>query len=217
MIPMSLHSAVADNSRPIVLASRSPRRRDLLQQMNIDFVVDPADIDETPHPGESPVDYVVRLSREKAATVAQRHRTGDGNNHDGNNHDGNGRDVVVLAADTTVDVDGEIFGQPVDIDDAVRMLRRLSGRTHRVHTAVTAMAVDGATATECVTSLVTFHPLLPNTIEWYVGTGEPMGKAGAYAVQGLGSTLVAAVRGSLTNVVGLPVAQTARLLGAVRR
>ena len=201
MIPTLLLSAVADNSRPIVLASRSPRRRDLLQQMNIDFVVDPADVDETPRPGEKPTDYVERLSREKAETVAQRHRT---------------EHVVVLAADTTVDVDGEIFGQPVDVDDAVRMLRRLSGRTHRVHTAVTVMSGGGA-ATECVTSLVTFHPLLPNTIEWYVGTGEPMGKAGAYAVQGLGSALVAAVRGSLTNVVGLPVAQTARLLGGVSR
>lgn len=201
MIPTLLLSAVADKSRPIVLASRSPRRRDLLQQMNIDFVVDPADVDETPRPGEKPTDYVERLSREKAETVAQRHRT---------------EHVVVLAADTTVDVDGEIFGQPVDVDDAVRMLRRLSGRTHRVHTAVTVMSGGGA-ATECVTSLVTFHPLLPNTIEWYVGTGEPMGKAGAYAVQGLGSALVAAVRGSLTNVVGLPVAQTARLLGGVSR
>ena len=200
MIPTLLLSAVADNSRPIVLASRSPRRRDLLQQMNIDFVVDPADVDETPRPGEKPTDYVERLSREKAETVAQRHRT---------------EHVVVLAADTTVDVDGEIFGQPVDVDDAVRMLRRLSGRTHRVHTAVTVMSGGGTAVTECVTSLVTFHPLLPNTIEWYVGTGEPMGKAGAYAVQGLGSALVAAVRGSLTNVVGLPVAQTARLLGGV--
>ena len=166
--------------------------------MGMTFSVDPADIDETPHARENPIDYVSRLSRDKAAAVAQRHSSAS---------------VIVLAADTTVDVDGEIFGQPIDDADAARMLRRLSGRTHRVHTAVTVCDSDGVMSTECVTSLVTFHPLPPNTIEWYVGTGEPMGKAGAYAVQGLGSALVAGVRGSLTNVIGLPVAQTARLLG----
>lgn len=184
----------------VVLASRSPRRLDLLAQLGVAPEVVPADIDESPHAGESPVDMVRRLAMSKARAVAERL--------------GDERTGVVLAADTTVDLDGENFGQPVDEADAARMLRRLSGRTHRVHTAV-AVVRPGSDApeVEVVTSLVTFQPLNDHVVEWYVGTGEPIGKAGAYAVQGLGGTLVASVKGSWSNVVGLPLTETARLLG----
>lgn len=182
----------------LVLASRSPRRVELLTQLGITPVVVPADIDESPLEGESPVDMVRRLAITKAVAVAE--RTG-------------GTDSV-LAADTTVDLDGTSLGQPVDDADAAGMLRRLSGRTHRVHTAVAVVTPgSGDPAVEVVTSLVTFQPLNDHVVEWYVATGEPRGKAGSYAVQGLGATLVASVRGSWSNVVGLPLTETARLLG----
>lgn len=185
----------------IVLASRSPRRIELLGRLGVACHVVPADIDETPLPGETAQEMVLRLSIGKATVVAERHR-----------------DSTVLAADTTVEIDDEILGQPVDDADAARMLRRLSGRTHRVHTAVAVIDPAGpAPRTATVTSLVAFHPLTDAALEWYVATGEPRGKAGAYAVQGLGASLVASVRGSMSNVIGLPVAETARLLGLDQR
>ena len=145
-----------------MLASGSARRRELLAQLGLAFDVVSPDIDETPLPGERPLDLVRRLAVGKARAVE-----GD----------------VVLAADTIVEVDGEIFGQPVDADDARRMLRRLSGRTHRVHSGV-ALRADGQEAVETVTTYVTFVPLTPGALEWYLGTGEPFGKAGAYGIQG---------------------------------
>jgi len=117
----------------------------------------------------------------------------------------------VLAGDTIVEVDGEIFGQPVDADDARRMLGRLSGRTHRVHSGV-ALRANGQEAVETVTTYVTFVPLTPGALEWYVDTGEPFGKAGAYAIQGSGGIFVERVRGSVSNVVGLPLTTVAALL-----
>lgn len=117
----------------------------------------------------------------------------------------------MLAGDTIVEVDGEIFGQPVDADDARRMLGRLSGRTHRVHSGV-ALRANGQEAVETVTTYVTFVPLTPGALEWYVGTGEPFGKAGAYAIQGSGGIFVERVRGSVSNVVGLPLTTVAALL-----
>jgi len=180
----------------LVLASRSPRRHHLLAQLGITPQVMPADIDESPLANEQALDYVQRVARTKAVTVAERV----------------GADHTVLAADTTVDLDGKILGQPLDHDDSRRMLRLLSGRTHRVHTCV-AVAKGGEVMSQVVTSLVTFQPLLPSTIEWYIGTGEPVGKAGSYAVQGLGSALVSRVAGSMSNVVGLPLRETAQLLG----
>ncbi len=117
----------------------------------------------------------------------------------------------MLGADTIVEIDGEPLGQPVDADDARRMLRRLSGRTHRVHTGV-ALRAAGAEAVETVTTLVTLVPLTPAMLEWYLGTGEPFGKAGAYAIQGAGGVLVEGVRGSVSNVVGLPLATVASML-----
>ena len=174
----------------LVLASGSPRRRELLAQLGLAFAVVAPDVDEAPQPGERPVALVRRLALAKAVAV-------DGD--------------PVLAADTTVEVDGEILGKPVDADDARRMLRRLSGRAHKVHTGV-AVRESAAVAVEVVTTIVTFVPLQPAVIDWYIGTGEPLDKAGAYAIQGAGGVFVEAVRGSVSNVVGLPLTTVARLL-----
>lgn len=180
----------------VVLASRSPRRIELIAQLGITADVVPADIDETPLTGEEPAQYVKRLASSKARAVQERLAT----------------DALVLGADTTVDLDGVIFGQPVDETEARRMLKALSARTHRVHTGV---AVIGPERSESlvVTSMVTFEPVTDALLDWYIGTGEWQGKAGAYAVQGLGGTLVEGVRGSLSNVIGLPLRETAQLLG----
>lgn len=180
----------------LVLASRSPRRIDLVSQLGLTAQVVPADIDETPLHHENPVAYVERLARAKANAVFAR--------VDGAS--------TVLAADTTVDLDGQIFGQPIDDADARRMLKSLSGRTHRVHTAVAVVRSDGESAT-VVTSLVTFVPITDALLDWYMGTGESVGKAGSYAIQGHGAVLVETVRGSTSNVVGLPLRETAALLG----
>ena len=179
----------------LVLASGSPRRRELLEAAGITVVVDPAGTDETVAPGETPVAYAQRVAAEKLAAVAGRHPGSD-----------------LLAADTVVDLDGTVLGQPTDDADARRMLMLLSGRSHLVHTAVVAR-VGGESRSVTVTSSVTFRFLDPDRVGWYVATGEPRGKAGGYAVQGLGMSLVAGLAGSFTNVVGLPVPQTRRLLG----
>ena len=179
-----------------VLASRSPRRVELLQQLVPDFTVVPADIDETPHAHEDPVSYVKRLALEKARAV----------------YTVCGAHAIVVGADTTVDLDGHIFGQPADDDDARQMLRRLSGTTHQVHTGVAVVSATGE-AVEVVSSSVTFLDLRPEMLEWYIGTGESAGKAGSYAIQGHGSALVASSSGSMTNIIGLPLEETARLLG----
>ena len=183
-------------SSDIVLASRSPRRLELLARIGVHPIVDPADIDETPHPGESAVAYVERLAQEKASTVAARH----------------GVDRRVVAADTTVEVGVEILGQPVDRDDAARMLGLLSARTHKVHTGV-CVIVAGEMRSTVVTTLVRFVPVTDELERWYLDTGEWQGKAGAYAIQGLGASLVDGVQGSYSSVVGLPLGPTARLLG----
>lgn len=180
----------------LVLASRSPRRIELLGRLGITPRVEPADIDESPLTGENPVVYVERLALAKAMTVHERLPRN-----------------VVLAADTTIDIDGEILGQPIDEADARRMLRRLSARTHRVHTGVAVCRVDGTHKSLVVTSLVTFQAVTDETLEWYIEAGEWQGKAGSYAIQGLGGTLVANHRGSLTGIIGLPLRETARLLG----
>lgn len=180
----------------VVLASRSPRRLELLARIGVEPFVDPADIDETPHIGESAVAYVERLANEKATVVAARHEI----------------DRRIVAADTTIDVVGEILGQPIDRSDAARMLGLLSARTHKVHTGVCVIA-DGTAQSFVVTTLVTFVPVTDELSRWYLESGEWQGKAGAYAIQGLGSALVERVQGSYSNVVGLPLGPTARLLG----
>ena len=178
----------------VILASRSPRRIELLTAQGISFTVDPADIDESVRTGEKPHDYVGRMSASKHAVVSARHPLD-----------------TVVAADTIVEFDGVIHGQATDDHGARRALLTLSGRTHSVHTCVTVGTADHV-RTCLVTSRVTFRELSPGLVAWYLGTGEWRGKAGSYAVQGLGSALVAGVHGSLSNVVGLPVAETLALL-----
>lgn len=179
--------------RTLVLASASPRRRELLSGLGVAFTVRPADLDERPHPGEGPRALVGRLARAKADAVTDPARPQE----------------VVLAADTIVDVDGDILSKPADRGEAAAMLGRLSGRQHQVHTAV---AVGPAQI--LVSTTVRFVPLDRADIDWYVATGEADDKAGAYAVQGIGGAFVAAVHGSWSNVVGLPLAETVALLRA---
>ena len=168
-----------------------------MEQVGLTPEVLPADIDEAPTPGEDPVQYVRRLAHDKARSVAL-HRP----------------EAVVLAADTTVDLDGRILAKPVDRDDARRMLSALSARTHRVHTGV-AVHCDGSYHDLVVTTLVTFVPVAAAMLDWYLDTGEPFDKAGAYALQGAGGVLVDRVQGSVSNVVGLPLAPTVALLESV--
>lgn len=187
---------------PLVLASSSPRRHELLRAAGIEFTVVAADVDETPRTGESPADYVTRVATDKAMAVVGRMGMGAA-----------GPGTVVLAADTTVDVDGEILAKPDDDADARRMLRLLSGRSHLVHTAVVGWRIGGIERA-LVTTEVTFAELGNADIDWYVGTGEPAGKAGAYAIQGSAASLVARIDGSVSNVVGLPMAETVAVLRA---
>jgi septum formation protein len=173
----------------LVLASASPRRAELLRTAGIPFDVIPADVDERQHEGEEPDTYVCRLASEKAARVAIAHP---------------GRPV--LGADTTVVVDGEVLGKPRDPDDAVSMLGRLSGRSHLVLTGVCLIDAGGGAETALATTTVEFRPLTPAEIAGYVASGEPMDKAGAYAIQGLAGGFVTRIHGAYDNVVGLPVA-----------
>jgi septum formation protein len=181
-------------NRPVVLASSSPRRRELLTLLGVAFDVVAPDLDETPLPGETPLELVIRLAAAKASAVADRCPG-----------------AVVIGADTAVDVAGEIYGKPIDPTDASRMLRALSGRTHVVHTGV-AVAADGETSTANTSSEVAFASLTDEDIQWYLGTGEPFDKAGAYALQGAGGVFVQWVRGSVSGVLGLPLHETSGLL-----
>ena len=181
----------------LVLASASPRRREFLEKLGLTFEVDPADVDERVLKGEKARDYVMRVAQAKAAKVASRHKG-----------------ALVLAADTSVIVDDAILGKPKDADDAREMLSRLSGRQHEVMSAV---AMDGTDkAAIRVETKVRFRPLTSEEIQWYVGTGEPLDKAGAYGVQGLGGTFVLSIEGSFSNVIGLPMAETIGLLKLAR-
>jgi septum formation protein len=179
----------------LVLASRSPRRADILQQVGVQFVVDSADIDESPLPGESPRDLVSRLATAKVRAVAARHP----------------HDVVVLGADTTVDVDGDILGTPRNMDEARQMLHRLAGRTHEVHTAV-CVGQHGRFATLADSAGVTMRAFSTAQLEDYLATGESLDKAGGYAVQGAAAEFITQVTGDVTTVIGLPIPVVARLL-----
>ncbi|MBN7795333.1 Maf family protein [Parahaliea mediterranea] len=183
----------------LILASASPRRRELLRQIGVSFDVRAADIDETPQPGESPADYVCRMAREKAAAVAS----------------GASGECAVLAADTTVVIDGDVLGKPRDALDGLAMLARLSGRTHEVMTAI-CLCRGEESSERLVVTRVTFATLDRDLCEAYLATGEPWDKAGAYGIQGLGAVLVDAIEGSYSNVVGLPLAETWRLLSEHR-
>ena len=179
---------------PLILASGSPRRAELLARAGYRFEVVPPDIDERRQPGEAPRDYVARLAAEKAAAVAPRYP-----------------ERVVLAADTTVVVDSTVLGKPRDADDAAGMLRRLSGRAHDVLTGV-AVRRGGAAVSAVEQTAVHLAALDEALIGWYVATGEPSDKAGAYGVQGIASRFVTRVEGSYSNVVGLPLTLVDRLL-----
>jgi septum formation protein len=178
----------------LILASRSPRRSELLAAAGISFEVLAADIDETPHPNETPAGYVERLAIEKArAVLALR------------------PDARVLGADTTVTIDGEILGKPENDDDARRMLRLLRGRVHDVHTGV-ALVSAGQIRSRIDTTRVWFENMTDEDISWYVATGEPVDRAGAYAIQGFASRFIPRIEGSYSNVVGLPVALVSSIL-----
>jgi len=177
----------------IVLASRSPRRREILQNAGIPFVVRPADVDETPLPAEDARVYVTRIARAKAhaAEIAP--------------------GEILLAADTTVAIHGEILAKPLDGADARRMLAKLSGQRHEVFTGICLRSADRIVEDRAETS-VWFAPLSADEIDSYVASGEPMDKAGGYAIQGLASKFVERIDGCYFNVMGLPVAMVYRLL-----
>jgi septum formation protein len=181
-------------SSPLVLASRSPRRAELLKAAGIPFVVRVADIDETALPGEEPHDYVLRVAEEKARAVPA------------------ADSETVLGADTTVVLGTEILGKPVDAADATRMLTALAGRRHDVLTGVSIIRGGVRLALEVASTGVWFNPMSTAEIAEYVTSGEPMDKAGAYAIQGIASRWITRIDGSYTNVVGLPVELVHRLL-----
>jgi septum formation protein len=179
-----------------ILASASPRRRELLAAVGLDFEVIPSSVPEIHQPGESPEEYVARLSRDKAGAIAAKHP-----------------ERWVIAADTTVLLGDELLEKPADAPDAERMLASIAGRTHVVYTGVTLQnAAAGHHETRVAESEVRMLPLSEREIAWYVATGEPLDKAGAYAVQGIGAMFIDSVHGSYTNVVGLPLALLYQML-----
>ncbi len=185
----------------LVLASQSPRRQELLRNAGIVFIVRPADVNEDLLANEEPEAYVKRLAKEKAVAVWRAlPSTVDGR-----------RSTFVLGADTTVIVDHHILAKPADADDAGRMLRLLSGRTHLVSTGVCLIG-EGVEDVRCETTRVTFEPLTDADIQMYVAHGEPMDKAGAYAIQGIASRWISRIEGCYFNVVGLPVPLVCRML-----
>lgn len=179
---------------PLVLASASPRRRELLLSAGFEFDVDPAHVDESQQPGEAPAAYVERIACAKARAVALRHPS-----------------ATVIAADTAVIVDDELFGKPADDREAGRMLRRLSGRAHEVWTGV-AVLRDSVLRYGLERTTVWMRAISEDEVDAYVRSGEPLDKAGAYAIQGLASRFVERIDGSRSNVVGLPMATVLQLL-----
>ena len=207
----------------LILASASPRRSELLTQAGFSFKVHPAHIPEDPYPNEDPIAYVTRLAREKAQAVfdslsANPKKLGapclDFETWDTTNPNlqpSSTQSLVVLGADTTVTLDNQILGKPEDSADAARMLRLLSGRTHRVITGIAVVTAHGAQVAAEVTS-VRFLTLSEKEIADYIATGEPMDKAGAYAIQGRAARWIPRVEGCYFNVVGLPIALVSTLL-----
>ena len=181
----------------VILASQSPRRRDLLTLIGIPHEVSPADIDESVHPNEAPVPHCERLARTKAATLAARDA-----------------EALVIGSDTIVVIDGDILGKPQDAADARAMVARLAGRTHTVFTAV-AVAYRGRMVSGVESVSVTFRPLDAGQIAAYVATGEPMDKAGAYGIQGYGATIVERIDGDYFAVMGLAIGRMVGLMAEV--
>lgn len=179
----------------LILASGSPRRAELLEKMGLTFQVEPSNTDEVLEPGLTPQQEVVHLSLGKAKAVAADHP----------------EEAVVLSADTVVELDGKILGKPHSEEAAIAMLRALSGRSHRVLTGVTVMSPKG-TETHCEETEVYFRPISDEEIRWYVKTGEPMDKAGAYGIQGYAAMFIEKINGDYYNVMGLPVCRTGLML-----
>ena len=190
MVSGDAHLSSRRQERPaLILASASPRRRELLARAELSFTVHPADVDETPPAGVEPRDLALLLARRKAACVAETFP-----------------DALVLGVDTVVDHAGQVLGKPRDPLDAVAMLTLLQGRRHAVHTGMALVGRSrGVAANRVVTALVTMRPLTPEEIATYVASGEPLDKAGSYGIQGLGGALISDVEGSRLAVVGLPV------------
>ena len=181
---------------PLILASQSPRRAQLLSMLGLEFEVLPAHVDESYQEGETPPAHVERLARDKAAAIAARRA-----------------DAIVIGSDTVVVLDGEVLGKPADEGQAVWMLMRLQGREHTVETGIAVHAPDGNVVSAVESVHVRFNAFNERTAREYVATGEPMDKAGAYGIQGFGATLVAGITGDYFAVMGLPVARTIALLG----
>ena len=174
----------------LVLASRSPRRKELLSLLGVDFIIRAPEVNESQHAGEDPENYVRRVSSEKASAV---------------------KGSVVLGADTCVVLEGTIYGKPVSLENAEAMLQKLSGKVHRVVSGVAVRTSEQLMITVVHTD-VEFISLTQRLIDWYLGIGESLDKAGAYALQGAGGSLIKAINGSHSNVVGLPLVETASLL-----
>jgi len=190
-------------TKSVVLASASPRRTALLKQMNVEHIIVPADIDETPRTGEAPTALVERLAAEKALAVKHKLES-EGTLND---------DTVIIASDTLIAFNGESVGKPVDKADAHRILGMLSGKTHEVLTAVSVLST-AKQITEVINTYVDFATLTDAQIDAYWESGEPADKAGSYAIQGIGGEFVVSIKGSASAVVGLPLYQTRQLLNA---
>jgi len=189
----------------LILASSSPRRRELLTQAGFDFALEVADINEDPQPGEPPATYVQRLAVEKAQAVWDRHK----------NTDNPSDPITVLGADTTVVLDGQILGKPATSSDARRMLEQLSGRTHQVLTGIAAITRN-VTVSDVEVTQVFFDLIHPDELTHYLSTGEPLDKAGAYGIQGYAARWIPRIEGCYFNVVGLPLARTLALLAKAK-
>jgi len=188
-------------SSTLILASASPRRRELLIQAGYRFEVEPSSVVESRRPGEDAIRFTTRLAREKAAEVFARHQPSTA-------------PMMVLGADTVVVCDGEVMGKPADAADATRMLLLLSGRTHQVVTGVAVVWGSGSAEVAAEMTQVTMHTLSPQEVADYVAGGEPMDKAGAYAIQGYAGRWIPRIHGCYFNVVGLPLALVTSLLEA---
>ena len=182
--------------RQIILASISPRRKKLLDEINLQYIVDPSDYEEINDKKRSPRDLVLRHSFAKVLDVSKRYKKGD----------------IIIGADTIVLLDDEILGKPCSEEEAFQMLRKLSGKSHKVITGIAVKEVGGATLLDTVMSEVHFRQISDDEIREYIATGEPIDKAGAYAVQGIGEKFIERVDGCYHNVVGLPILRLVKML-----